>query len=92
MVPRWTGPENAKAWSVRPDLWPPGSRAVASPYGNWLRLASAYIGSTWNTLAPLEPYVVQGVAEALILAGQVGVDSSGLRDQGHSLDWWTPCP
>ena len=87
MVPRWTGPEHAKAWSVRPDLWPPGTRAVTSPYGDWLRLASAYHGSTWSTLTPVESYVAPGLAESLVLAGAVKVTTATL-----SLDWWTPCP
>jgi len=92
MVPRWTGPEHAKAWSVRPDLWPPGTRAVATePGGDWPRLASAYHGLRWCPLTTVEPYMAPGVAEALVLQDRVEV-------RGHHPDFvgqWvevTPCP
>ena len=63
------------AWSVRPDIWPPGSRVDCIRYTLWLALAGTPRGSlTRAGLSAQEAGLgAPGVAEALVLADQVVV-------------------
>lgn len=67
----------ALAYSVRPDLWPAGSRAQVSQLLDTRIVYLATAGGTDWALpawaAEAELYSGPGVAEALILAGQVSV-------------------
>ena len=70
MVPRWTGPEHAKAWSVRPDLWPPGTRTYGPGSENLARRSwSVDLSRRELARALARGYGDPGVGEALILAG-----------------------
>ena len=84
---------NTWAFSVRPDLWPPGTVAdVADTSHGWL--------ANWDSNGskvpdpdppdhPLAEYEAPGAAEALILAGRVAVNPRWDR----STCWhWTEVP
>ena len=67
------GQDQRRAFSVRPDLWPPGTVAdVADTSEGWL--ANWHWSSSPFTNLPLVKYEVPGAAEALILAGLVEAD------------------
>ena len=69
--------EHNRAFTVRPDLWPPGTFAWTLPHLD--DVAWVIEGAP----RPVEPqpdtrYLVPGVAEAAILAGQVHVAKQSL--------------
>lgn len=74
------------AYSVRPDLWPPGSRVDCTRSTLWLALAGTPRGSlTRAGLSAQEAGLgAPGVAEALVLADQVVVHA---QTTPHT---WTP--
>lgn len=75
------------AWSVRPDLWPPGQDVWVSDTGDWL----AYFGTSEDAVELHDAAALgggdPGVAEALILAGRV----SGRTVYDPSQWNWHPC-
>lgn len=76
------------AWTVRPDLWPPGSEVWVVGMGflaDWGHLAHLVAGC--RALRPISGMDVPGAAEALILAGHQ-LDSMG----GTWGQTWTPSP
>ena len=75
-LPRYTGtryraPDEGRwlAYSVRPDLWPPGSRVGVD---NWTWLAWAWFGE-WSDVDTFHAsrYLAPGAAESAILGGLV---------------------
>lgn len=74
------------AFSVRPDLWPPGTVAdVADTSVGWLANWDRSSSPPTSDNLPLVEYEVPGAAEALILAGLVEVDYEGGAMHRH----WT---
>ena len=69
--------EHNRAFTVRPDLWPPGTFAWTLKMDN---VACWVIEGAPRPLGPQPDtrYLVPGVAEAAILAGQVHVAASSL--------------
>lgn len=78
------------AYTVRPDIWPPGfivDMIPVAPLGHYLANWSARLDDD----VPLDLYAAPGAAEALILAGQANVMGSRFND--HRVGWaWTEIP
>ena len=76
------------AWSVRPDLWPPGSEIWVVGVGfmaDWGHLAHLQAGHCG--LQPAEGYSDPGAVEALVLSGQ---RVSSMGGTWGSTQTWTP--
>ena len=77
------GPSAPHAFTARPDLWPPGSKAQGGPAGMgppwaWWYYSWSYAGQRSRD-AVRAGRDLPGAAEAAILAGQVEVTWSNLE-------------
>ena len=90
--------EGVTGYSVRPDLWWPPGQEVRGPNDvalvEWHRTTSAWILRNWADQAEDQGLGDPGVAEALVLAGQVRRSRSPdwASPDLTSPDLWTSCP
>ena len=80
-------PQSMTGYSVRPDIWPPGTLVRAldgTPLAEWHYTTSAWVLRGWADQAAT--MATPGVAESMVLQGHMDIVE---RQEGQI---WEPCP